>query len=589
MLRFVGIVLLLVTLVANGLIGYELMFVYKQRSVKAGRVHTTAEFKALVKLFLLALFVLTLSLAFLNADPVAFVIPMATMLFACYAWSTKAELIKSAKAVWTRAQGMRQLFKADVNVDKEIQITKFSPAPLSEKVEGVLTEEIANNFVESDVPIDLKRFTYVLPQAARVLSSVKCKDLLLSGLEQLSLETAVELVGKNTGTLNLDGLRQLPSEIAEILSQIRALKLSLNGLTEISIRTAEALQSFQGQELSLHSLQKCNSEICKCLSEANARLVLSPSFQFEQTTGHVALAIKQGEKQFGFIKRLNVNQAELLKGISAERIILDNLHSIDALTAQRLVEFPGDLFLNGLQEIDESGFALLMQCRSVLSLPRIRQISDAMAMAFSSFQGTRLLLRGVSDLTPAHAANLANLMADVELAEDFHWRESVGHMALASKLGVTQIGTVKRLGEFECQALKNHPGKVLLLDQVELMSTAALRSLAEFKGSTISLCGLNALPEYGGEALSEFRGKELALNGIQSLDLENAKGLALFSGNQVWLLGLREVSDEAAEVLASASFDTFIPRHSMSAESRVLLMDAKQQRQLGSFLYSESE
>ena len=602
MIVFIGSVFLMVGIPLLGLTAIETSSVRTNLKKRGADWRTSRELLSLLRLLVVSMFLVNIGLAAVGMNLATVAFPFAIICFVLITLPYRSDFIMSLASVSKRAKTLFSATKqaqpttdnienSDDKIRTNEQSADLPKLPSSAALDsvGTLTEKMAHEFRNSPATVDLAQHSKIYPKAAEILSSMDNQDLDLSGLHALGRELAISLIGHNTGSLKFDGIQELPNDIAVILAGSKAKSLSLNNLTELSDKAVEALSWYKGDSVFLSGISNCKSSACMHLAESSFAVKLSPNFAFEQTTGHIALAVKQGRNDLRFITSLSPEQAQILIKIDVNNLNLDSIDSLDVETASTLATFKGNLHLNGITSLDDETFTELMKCNSTLSLPRVRELSDAQTYAISQFAGKRILLRGISDLSAAQAAALAVLPADVELGSDFRWRESAGHMALASKMGVPLLANIERLGESECESLSKHSSDTLLLDDVKLISTAALRNLADFQGNTLSLSGLKELPEYGGKALSEFKGTELALNSIESLDTGNANGLAHFQGVQVWLLGLTDLSEDAARALAQSSFDVYLPNRGIPASSRSIVMQTRQKRKLGSFAIPESD
>lgn len=103
----------------------------------------------------------------------------------------------------------------------------------------LLTREIAEQFLEDELSVDLPEFTAIEDAAAEILA--KCPvdlDLNLDGLTSLT-DAAAQSFRAYQGGLSLNGLKELSCAAAQSLS--RSQRLYLDGLTELPIELVRAL------------------------------------------------------------------------------------------------------------------------------------------------------------------------------------------------------------------------------------------------------------------------------------------------------------------------------------------------------------
>jgi hypothetical protein len=114
------------------------------------------------------------------------------------------------------------------------------PAKSNEKI---LTQKIAEQFLENVNSVELSEFTAIEDAAAESLSKHE-GWLSLNGLTSLS-DAAAESLSKCEGILSLNGLTSLSDAAAESLSKCEGI-LFLSGLTSLSDAAAESLSKHKG-------------------------------------------------------------------------------------------------------------------------------------------------------------------------------------------------------------------------------------------------------------------------------------------------------------------------------------------------------
>jgi hypothetical protein len=190
-----------------------------------------------------------------------------------------------------------------------------------------------------------------------------------------------------------------------------------------------------------------------------------------------------------------------------ECLPLNSLKTLDPATARALAGWEGNLFLDGLTELDAETATALAEFRGErLSLDGLTKLDAVVAQAFARDGRTMLFLNG-----------LTTLDAD----------------------------TAKALKGF----------KELSLDGLTTLDADTATALAA-NGEALSLNGLKTLDADTAEALAAIKGS-LFLNGLTTLDADTAKVLAEFSGSWLWLDGLTTLDADTAGAIAECKA-TFI-------------------------------
>ena len=136
----------------------------------------------------------------------------------------------------------------------------------------ILTNVIAEQFLEDEDSVDLEEFTAMEDGAAERLSKHE-GELKLNGLTSLS-DAAAESLGKHEdGYLSLDGLTSLSDAAAESLGKHKGGDLCLNGLTSLSDAAAASLRKCKGG-LYLNGLTSLSDAAAESLSKHKSELYL---------------------------------------------------------------------------------------------------------------------------------------------------------------------------------------------------------------------------------------------------------------------------------------------------------------------------
>ncbi len=177
------------------------------------------------------------------------------------------------------------------------------------------------------------------------------------------------------------------------------------------------------------------------------------------------------------------------------------------------------------------GFCLLVtSIGRAQETDRIKELSVEDAKRLAQDKSGRLLLNGLTTLSPAAAKELAK------------------HEGWLSLNGITSLSNEA------AEAVGQHKGH-LHLDGLTKLSEEAAKSLARHNGE-LSLKGLTSLSNEAGTALAKHTGGRLYLNGVKTLSTEVGKALAQRKGggpsNKVCLDGLTSLTVEGAAALAES-------------------------------------
>ena len=158
-------------------------------------------------------------------------------------------------------------------------LAELSAAAAKSLAQKVLTEEIAEKFLNDEYSGDFGEFTQLEDAAAKSLS--KCE----SGLDLRSLislsDAAARSLSKNEVFLILDGLNSLSDAAAKSLSKCKG-ELDLEGLTSLSDAAAESLSKHKGY-LNINGLTELSNAGAKSLSKREGELLLEGLFELSDS------------------------------------------------------------------------------------------------------------------------------------------------------------------------------------------------------------------------------------------------------------------------------------------------------------------
>ena len=216
--------------------------------------------------------------------------------------------------------------------------------------EKVLTKEIADEIIikeKDSVFLYLDEFTQIDDQAAEVLAK-RQGVLSLSGLTELS-DNAAESLSKHKDSLRLDGLTELSDAAAESLSKHKG-SLSLDGLNELSDAAAESLAK-NPNDLSLKGLTTLGNRAVEIFSNRYCADYFPEKID----------------------KEIKAMRGPITKEI-AEQFLKDEtpdlscFATIDDEASELLASYEGDLCLDGLTELSDSGAESLSKHSGFMSI-----------------------------------------------------------------------------------------------------------------------------------------------------------------------------------------------------------------------------
>ena len=205
-------------------------------------------------------------------------------------------------------------------------------------------------------------------------------------------------------------------------------------------------------------------------------------------------------------------------------------------------EYQGsELLLSGVSEIADDGIVKLSKMTAELSLSGLTDLSNKAASALEHHDGI-LYLNGLATLSDEAAVSLASHEADVylESLEAFP-NNSVAASRLAKKIGALKIivlGGLLELDSSVAEILAKERNSLSWIDtQVDFLDLSGITELSpkiagylSFRRGDLMLSGLSQLPEEVSEQIAEHRGR-LSLEGLESLSEEAALKLVSHNGD----------------------------------------------------------
>jgi len=413
-------------------------------------------------------------------------------------------------------KGARKLVKKADKKDLSLKYYKFMSAKAARVIasyEGenlwieylrVLGPEVARELVSSKAKvIGLNGLENLDLSTLRILAEYK-GVIGLSGLKELTLEKALELLKFKAEAIGLNGLTKLGVAEARILANFGGKRLYLDGISELDVETAKALVSFKGKFISLRGITRLDPEVEKVLANFDGKidgLLLSES----EASG---ILNRDNDKKI-YLNKQNIISSEAAAALSknkGEVIALNGLKTLTPEVARALGAFEGILQLNGLTTLEPAVARELAKSKAkTLGLNGLTEMTPEVASILAGFEGQSLGLTGISSMSLEAVKQLSNATV-----------------------------TTLYLG------LNNSAFTVKIAEE-----------LAKFKGDYIALDNNTYIDPQVARALANFKGRGIGLDGLVELGAASAKYLAGFQGNLLYFKGLKEISPEVIEQFRS--------------------------------------
>ena len=173
------------------------------------------------------------------------------------------------------------------------------------------------------------------------------------------------------------------------------------------------------------------------------------------------------------------------------------------------------------------------------------EIDDDAAEAISRYEGSHLVLNGLTKLSDAAAESFSKYRGNLSLTGVTKLSDAAAN-SFSKHEGWLWLDGLTELSGAAVKALAEHQGD-LSLDGLTELSDAAVKALAGHQGD-LKLNGLTELSDAAAKSLASHEG-ELFLNGLTELSYAAAKSLACHQGN-LRLYRLTELSDAVAASLS---------------------------------------
>jgi hypothetical protein len=257
-----------------------------------------------------------------------------------------------------------------------------------------------------------------------------------------------------------------------------------------------------------------------------------------------------------------------------------------------------EIILDGLTDIDDEILATLvtwtpvsglLKPPSVLSLNGLEKLSTEQATMLAQWNGSQILLDGVTTLDAKTLRQLNNwvpesclrifridcgLLSLNGLQELDFWQSSA--LANWENGDTLELNGIHTINFWNSYALNNWVGQQFYLNGVQDLSFVTARNLAKWSGYALHLDGIEKLTPATAGALSKwppmslfwrlilrifpfkFINSELHLNGLKTLDVTTAKRLFSYKGDVLYLNGVQYLSPEVVSEIHSVEIQVFL-------------------------------
>jgi hypothetical protein len=421
------------------------------------------------------------------------------------------------------------------NLADETVTSEQDSAKAGISTERVLTEEIAEDFVNDPESVDLSSYTTLSDEAAVKLSEYVDRRVRqeLAQISEVLRECAEESPFAADGGFNTRADDSVGSLLA-VLPFIDGLRRPRR-VDESGFMCVYSFDETTATEMSSHSCQPVMPHTAYLFIDDKFAMGLADE-DMRIIEGRWLRVGWRDEDEFmeGWVcevKRLSESVA-----LPTGREIMPEVRdAIDSLEAS--------LDLDGLENVSKRAVGLLAKHLGDLSLG-LKSLNNDAAVALAGYRGARLCL-GIESLTDSAAAALSKYVGDLNLFSVERLSDAAAH-SLGMHAGCLMLNGLTELSERAASGLSRHRGELWLCG-LKTLSEGAAQGLASHADG-LHLNGISELSDSAATALVSHRGG-LHLNALQSLSDVVAKALCAHSG-LLSLTGLVELSDAATAHLS---------------------------------------
>lgn len=223
--------------------------------------------------------------------------------------------------------------------------------------EEIIHEKQLNNIHQ------LKRLS---PEAAGVLIQLERRlELLSLGISELSEDVANELIRYQGDILLLNNIKELTPGTAAVLSRFKGIKLGLNGLKKISPDVLNGLAPYKGilllesvEDLGIDQKNKLQAE--KTFKRLNASKLCLNNIKKSSLQMLRIIAKAPGELELNGLQQLSPSEAAGLVSHKGKHLKLKGLTALSAPLARILVKYNGSIDIGGVKKVEGAAVTLLI-------------------------------------------------------------------------------------------------------------------------------------------------------------------------------------------------------------------------------------
>jgi hypothetical protein len=412
---------------------------------------------------------------------------------------------------------------------------------------------------------DVRRLT---PEAAAVLVG-HCDQLVLSGLEELSPETAAALAPQGdlrlrlppntppetlqplTGgsRLTLMGVDDPTPELLEVVAKAAG-GLELPDVVTIQPAAARALAA-NANAVELPGLKKLPLEVAQAFGDGKAEWLTLDGI--EEISPEAVAAIRRNRKRVCFLRGLRTLSPGVAKALVGMPVQLEfnDLESLDAETAAALAKHNNSVMLRGLRRLDPDAVRSLLGQRQYLEVHSREPLSTAAAEALSGRRARMVISIPGLDAEAARTltAGLPRPKSEPFLAIKFSAQpadEPLEILAAHPAIGI-HVEDLTRLSLAAARALAARENCGLQFQRLAELSPEVATALVTDNTDWLAFGGLKTLSPDLAKILARHR-SDLQFSGLETLDREAALALADHTGSL--MVGLRRIGPDLARALA---------------------------------------
>lgn len=446
-------------------------------------------------------------------------------------------------------------YNSILNLDGLTSISKESLESLRDAAQEKATDRIANEQWKPEFTVlGLSGLQELSAESASVVSQINATNLYLNGLREISHDTAVALSKSKRGNLRLDGLTKLSGDAAEKLIAFKG-SIRLNGLQVIDEKLAKVLAKTECSTIDLSGISTLPDVVEKVLASSIDSITERDRNNKSQRVHRIRLRNLNDIKTAALAKALSRASESYYKKISRpgstfpERLDVDaEMLSAEAAEAIVSEEWPDEIVL-GLQPLTPEIIRIFVASNKPLEIsiinisPAVAQILATHESDLKSFDCHNLSVEAANALQP-HKHSLTLSIADCSPDTLDALAKHEGELTIIGLQEFNSVHLARKLVE-------SAGAETLNLHDVEKISSDVVEVLMELP--ELYLPSLHTLSPDAADALAKYEGY-LELPELTSLDSKSlAKRLASEGMNYLEITEQKTLSPEVSDALAKFS------------------------------------